>query len=209
MKRAECRLRNKPRPGSFQTMLEILEEPLVRENVSPISVRFYHEAGAAGMISEDVELLEGVIVKKMSKSPLHEFIVARLLRRLSEVLQPGIFAAKERPITTPDSEPEPDIAVIEGQEDDFFDHHPTTAQLVIEVAVTTLEIDRRKAAIYSRAGVGEYWIVDAENRTVELFRNPVVETGEYEQKSIFRDGERGDSRIISGFEIDLGALFDR
>ena len=115
-----------------KAMLEILEEPLVRENVSPISVRFYHEAGAAGMISEDVELLEGVIVKKRSKSPLHEFIVARLLRLLSEVLRPGIFAAKKRPITTADSEPEPDIAVIEGQEDDFFDHHPESALLVIE-----------------------------------------------------------------------------
>lgn len=190
-------------------MLEILEEPLVRENVSPISVRFYHEAGAAGMISEDVELLEGVIVKKMSKSPLHEFIVARLLRRLSEVLRPGIFAAKERPITTADSEPEPDIAVIDGQEDDFFDHHPESALLVIEVAVTTLEIDRRKAAIYARAGVQEYWIVDAENRTVEFYRGPLATKGEYEKKTVLRDADSGESHVIPEFVIELGALFER
>ena len=58
-----------------------------------------------------------------------------------------------------DSEPLPDVCVVAGNVSDFDHRHPSTAELVIEVAVTTAVADREKAAIYAEAGVKEYWIV--------------------------------------------------
>src|SRR5690606_37894729 len=123
-------------------------------------------ASELGWLDEDMELLEGFPVKKMSKSPLHENLVEELLERLRSVIGADRWASKERPIQCAASQPEPDIAVFAGRRDFRSPTHPTTAELVIEVAVNTLDKDRRKAAIYAGAAVGEYWIVDPASQTV-------------------------------------------
>ncbi|MFM8703180.1 MAG: Uma2 family endonuclease, partial [Planctomycetia bacterium] len=82
------------------------------------------------------------------------------------------FLRKEEPLTLADSEPEPDLAVVAGCPDDFRTAHPTTAALVVEVAIATLGIDRAKADVYAAAGIAEYWIVIPESRTVEIHRRP-------------------------------------
>jgi Uma2 family endonuclease len=75
----------------------------------------------------------------------------------------------------PDSEPEPDVAVVRGDARDFLADHPTTAALVVEVADASLELDRRlKARIYARAGISDYWIVNLIDRVVEVRRDPVT-----------------------------------
>ena len=72
------------------------------------------------------------------------------------------FVCKEDPLTLADSEPEPDLAVIDGKIKDYDYIRVTTARLVIEVSVSSLALDRAKAAIYAAAGIPEYWIVLAE-----------------------------------------------
>jgi Uma2 family endonuclease len=69
-----------------------------------------------------------------------------------------------------DSEPEPDVSIVPLG--DYEAEHPTTAVLVIEVSDTTLKKDRSKAAIYARARIGEYWIVNLGARTVEVYTSP-------------------------------------
>jgi Uma2 family endonuclease len=75
-------------------------------------------------------------------------------------------------VTTIDSEPEPDVMVVRGAAQDFRSAHPATAELVIEVADSSLEIDRVKALIYAQVDVKEYWIVCPEEKRVEIFRQP-------------------------------------
>jgi hypothetical protein len=79
---------------------------------------------------------------------------------------------QEQPIACKDSEPEPDIAVVAGTIEDFAQAHPTTATLIVEVSISTLERDREKAAIYAEAGVAEYWLVNPEDGWVEQFSAP-------------------------------------
>ncbi|MCA9193425.1 MAG: Uma2 family endonuclease [Planctomycetales bacterium] len=75
------------------------------------------------------------------------------------------------PITTQRSEPEPDLAIVCGTHNDYRQHHPTGAdcRLIIEVADTSLEKDRSKAAIYREAGVQEYWIININEKTLECY----------------------------------------
>ncbi len=153
-------------------MARILKGAALGKHVHPISVSFYHEAGNLGLIDEKVELLQGVLFDKMSKSPLHYAIFQRLLKMLNALNLEGYCVRSEGPITTSDSEPEPDLAICQGCEDDFFGSHPTTAELVIEVAIRSLEIDRKKADIYATAGVREYWIVIPKAKSIEVYSEP-------------------------------------
>lgn len=156
-------------------MTPLLELPTVRERMHRLSVTEYHRATAAGAVSKNVELLRGLIVTKMAKSPLHEFIAHRLLKLLMALMPRGFEVRHEAPITLHDSEPEPDLSIVAGHEEDWTADHPGQAQLVIEVAVTSTSVDETKAEMYAEAGIPEYWLVRAEERTVDVYREPTPE----------------------------------
>src|SRR5688572_29364106 len=128
----------------------------------PITRAEYQAMGDAGLFqNERVELIEGVIVRMAPRGGPHDTVI----ERLSELLLPRLvgrarvriqlaFAASEY------SEPEPDVAVVSRDEPRTTDH-PAHATLLIEVAASSLRFDRgTKAALYARAGVPEYWVVD-------------------------------------------------
>src|SRR6266511_3825783 len=140
-------------------MAAILEIPEVRQRVSPLSVEEYHRLGEFNGNGRRTELVRGIVIEKMSKSPLHRILASRLYNLLLARLPDGLSVWKEEPLTLVDSEPEPDISVVRGEEADFRDAHPTTAELVVEIAVTSAALDRANVSLYAEAGVKEYWIV--------------------------------------------------
>jgi Uma2 family endonuclease len=69
--------------------------------------------------------------------------------------------------------PEPDIAVVQGSHDDYLESHPQRPALVVEVAESSLRLDRRdKGSLYARARLADYWIVNVVDRVVEIYREP-------------------------------------
>ncbi|HEX5104791.1 MAG TPA: Uma2 family endonuclease, partial [Pirellulaceae bacterium] len=131
---------------------------------------------------DSVELLEGLIVKKMTKNPLHDSTIDYLNTVLSRQLPPGWFPRIQNVLRTEDSEPEPDVVIAIGDPTKFRRRHPTGEEvaLVIEVAESSLEQDWRKCRIYARAGVAEYWIVDLNAARLEVFKQPNRALGKYE-----------------------------
>ena len=72
-----------------------------------------------------------------------------------------------------ESEPEPDVAVVRGSAREYWDQHPSRPVLVVEVADSSIALDRElKASLYARAGVPEYWIVSIPDGVVEVHRQP-------------------------------------
>jgi Uma2 family endonuclease len=62
---------------------------------------------------------------------------------------------------------------VSGDALDYLDAHPTTAALIVEVADTSLALDRgRKASLYASAGITEYWILNLVDRQLEVLRDP-------------------------------------
>ncbi|MCG8586147.1 MAG: Uma2 family endonuclease, partial [Pirellulales bacterium] len=155
-------------------MLKILESPAVRDMAMPMSVEQYHRLSEAGIVPERTELLRGVIIEKMTKSPLHVYVVSRMFDWLSSAFEDdgGRHVRKEHPLTLSDSEVEPDVAVVVGSIADFRTAHPTTADFVAEVSVSSYSLDREKGAVYAAAGVPEYWIVIPEQRAIEIYTSP-------------------------------------
>jgi Uma2 family endonuclease len=112
----------------------------------------------AGILTEDdpVELLDGVLVRKMPKKRLHTFVTQKLLQWLSQRLPADYYTNAQEPVTLPTSEPEPDNSVIRGQLESFATRQPQAADAVlfVEVSETTLAQDRGpKKRIYARANI--------------------------------------------------------
>lgn len=158
--------------------VDVLAKDSVRNLVMPISVAQYHKLNASGLITDKTELIEGIILRKMTKSPLHTYILNRFYRFFADRLDTDYLLRKEDPLTLVSSEPEPDISIVRGRLEDFIGAHPRHAELVIEVAVASLELDREKAAIYASAGIPEYWIVIPADKTIERYIHP--STGRYQ-----------------------------
>src|SRR6266511_2488615 len=110
-------------------MAAILEIPEVRQRVSPLSVQEYHRLDEFNENGRRTELIRGIVIEKMSKSPLRCSIAQRLYYRIAALLPEGFVVRREDPLTLADSEPEPDVSVVRGAESDFFAAHPSTAEL--------------------------------------------------------------------------------
>jgi Uma2 family endonuclease len=140
------------------------------------SRREYDKMIDAGILGEDehVELVAGRIVEMSPEGPLHAGTIdlcAEILRRLFGA---DYTVRVQHPLVVdPDGEPEPDLAVVKGGPREHLADHPREAVLVVEVAESSLEYDRReKALLYARAGFPEYWIVNLRARAVEVHRDP-------------------------------------
>ncbi len=142
-----------------------------------ISVARYHEMIAAGMLTENdrLELLEGFMVEKMTVNPPHTFVTETLRDLLGSQIMEGFFVNAQQPITLEDSEPEPDVIIVKGVRRDFRARHPApeNVALVVEVADSTLLQDQTwKKRIYARAGIPVYWIVNLNERQIEVYAQP-------------------------------------
>ncbi|MDR7555981.1 MAG: Uma2 family endonuclease [Armatimonadota bacterium] len=125
-----------------------------------------------------VQLVQGEIVEMTPQSAAHAAAVELVQRALLRLVGPEQAVRVQMPLALgADSEPEPDLAVVAGDPRSRTAQHPTTAALVVEVADTTLEFDRtRKLALYARAMIPEYWIVNLVDRVLEVYRDPLEGT---------------------------------
>ena len=80
-------------------MSAILEIPEVRQRVSKLSVREYHDLHALEKTGRRTELIRRIVIDKMSKSPLRQALGQRLYDLIKSLLPPGFVARREAPLT--------------------------------------------------------------------------------------------------------------
>jgi Uma2 family endonuclease len=142
----------------------------------------YYKMAEAGVFQpgERVELIGGRIVTMSPQNSPH-FTAIRLAEdALRTLFGAGYDVRVQGPLdVSPSSQPEPDIAVVQGSIRDYANAHPTTALLVVEVAESSLSFDRgEKASLYASADIPEYWVVNLQDNRLEVYRDPVPTTGQ-------------------------------
>jgi Uma2 family endonuclease len=120
-----------------------------------------------------LELIEGELVEQMTQNSPHATGVRLIDKLLNRVFQEGYDVRSQLPLVLGESLPEPDVAVVVGSPRDYALEHPETAVMIVEVSDTTLLYDRTtKAGLYARAGIPEYWILNLNDRVLEIHRQP-------------------------------------
>jgi Uma2 family endonuclease len=129
---------------------------------------------AAGVFGDDdrFELIEGLLVEKMTKGRRHSRGSENCWRAIQSALPPGWHAEIEKPVRLPSrrSLPEPDVSVVRGSVDDYRDHDPgpPDVALVVEVSDATLAADRALAATYLGGDVPVSWLLNVRDRQLEV-----------------------------------------
>lgn len=190
------------------TPLPLLELAHARAHLRRMSVDEYHQRVEQGLIPDRCELLEGLIYQNMPKSPLHEQLALDIFHFFDRGLAGQQYIVhKEGPLTLNDSEPEPDVSVASGASPkDFLDAHPTTARLIVEVAVDAPEMDRAKTGVYAAAGVAEYCIVLAKERAIEVYTGPVPEKRAYSE--LIGYGIQDTVPVLQNLKLPVASLFN-
>ena len=142
-----------------------------------------------------IELIRGEIVDMAPIGIRHAACVARLTALLVRKAGDSAVVWSQNPFSIPGhSRPEPDVALLRWRDDYYASKGPTPddAVLIVEVSDTTLKYDRAvKGPLYGEAGIPEYWIINLQENTVEIYSNP--EGGVYKQ---MRHARRGDSLAL-------------
>jgi Uma2 family endonuclease len=126
-----------------------------------------------------VELLDGEVIEVPPMNNAHAVALGLAEDALRAAFGLGHWVRVQMPLDLSlTSEPQPDLAVVPGRPRDYS-QHPTAALLVVEVSDTSLAFDRgRKASLYAAARIGDYWIVNINERRLEIRRDPIPDAGE-------------------------------
>jgi Uma2 family endonuclease len=124
---------------------------------------------------DPIELLGGQLIVAEPQSEAHYTAVGLVEDALRVAFGPGWLIRTQGPIALDEeSEPEPDIAVAPGGRRDYSPEHPARPVLVVEVALSSLSLDRRhKGSLYARARLDDYWVLNLAARVLEIYREPV------------------------------------
>lgn len=152
----------------------------------------YDRAVEAGVFGPDdrMELIEGELVMMAPHGSRHATAIRLVNRVLTRVFGEDCIVQCQLPLAiADDSEPEPDVAVVEGEITDYRDAHPSAALLVVEVADDSLRRDRTvKRCLYARCGIPEYWIVSLPDASLEIHLHPAGD--DYRDVTVLRSGQK-------------------
>ena len=149
-----------------------------------MTVDEYERMAESGVLDDpQIELINGLLVKKMVKKPRHVSACELVAGALEAILPKGWYIREQNPLRIPDyNEPEPDLVIARGSRGRYATSHPgpDDVALVVEVADTSLGKDRgEKLLAYGGGGVPIYWIVNLVENQIEVYSEPDRNSGGY------------------------------
>ena len=155
---------------------------------------FYELTDRGAFDDVRVYLYHGQLIEVPTMGPRHATGIKRITVWLVRTLDPEFAVRVQIPFELPSETVFlPDGAVV-SLADDARLPHPNRATFVIEVADSSVEIDRDKAFEYAAALVPDYWLMNMRDREVEVFRDPVADPTtptkfRYASRRVYREGE--------------------
>lgn len=167
---------------------------------------------SVGLNLSGYELIEGDLINKMGKNWPHVTAAALMHRWLVSIFG-SLLALQEAPIDVsaldnPTSEPQPDLIVLNREVTLFGTSKPKPddLQLVVEISDSTLAFDKGvKAALYARASIAEYWVLDVSGRTLTVHREP--REGFYASIAVYAEDESVAPLAAPEHEFAVAAAF--
>jgi Uma2 family endonuclease len=178
-----------------------------------ISVEEYYRMAETGVLEPDarVELLDGEIIDMSPIGPFHGGVTKSLNRIFSSGARDRWIVAVQDPVRLDDhSEPQPDLMLLKPSLDSYRKRHPRPDEvfLLVEISDTSLEKDlEKKLPACARAGIAEVWIVNLNELTIEVYRQPHF--AGYATKTILRAGDKASPQLFPDVTVDVAELLKR
>lgn len=152
----------------------------------------YHRMIESGLLNDKrVELIRGEIVEMPPEGESHAYFSSEAGDYLTQRLGERAMVRQAKPITLPNqSEPEPDVAIVQRLGSEYFRHHPYPENIfwLIEYSNTSLDKDLKiKTQVHAEVNIAEYWVVDIKKRTLIVFREP--QAGQYTSQRSYTEGQ--------------------
>lgn len=138
---------------------------------------FHAICGEPAFENKKLILVDGEILEIPNPNPPHDTSLLLTQALLQIVFGTGFCVRGQMALVLGlSTDPMPDLAVVKGSPRDYSTVQPRTAELVVEIADSSLTYDTRdKANLYAAGGVPEYWVVDLVNRQLHIFRDPMID----------------------------------
>jgi Uma2 family endonuclease len=156
------------------------------------SIEDYHQMIAAGILTgRAVELLNGEIVEMAPEGEAHAYSSDEAGEYLTYLFGDRAKVRQSKPITLlqSNSEPEPDIAIVQRLGRNYREHHPYPENIfwVVEYSDSSLDKDLKvKTKTYAAEGIQEYWVINLQTMQLIVFRSPTNEG--YQSQETFSQG---------------------
>lgn len=164
----------------------------------------FNRMAEAGVLDSErrLELVEGEIYLLSPQNRAHGLIISHLNQLLVAEFASTHYVRVQLPLSLEEhSEPEPDFALCTKEATLSAARHPSSADLVLEVADSSLSFDReQKARVYARAGIPNYVVVNVSERCLEVFQKPKADR--FETTYVLRGDEE---TRFDGLEFRLNA----
>lgn len=171
----------------------------------------YYKMAEVGILAPEdrVELIHGEIIQMSPIKSFHSSIVDALHELLVLLLHGKAIVKSQNPLSIDGySEPEPDLIIAQYYDHKYRHQHPKPEDVyfLIEVADTTLQKDRKvKLPLYAEAGIGEVWIVNLKNSSLEMYTKPLEDT--YQECRILKVGDILYFEAL-GLALEVGQIFE-
>jgi Uma2 family endonuclease len=170
----------------------------------------YHQAIDAGLFDDQpIELLRGELIVMPPEREPHAYYNSEAGDYLRALLGSRAKIREAHPITLPnDSEPVPDLAIVQPLGAVYLEHHPYPRDIfwLVEFSKATLSYNLTvKRSIYAEAGIPEYWVVNLNDNELKVFRD--LENGTYTTEETYTTGTIA-PRAFADVEISVQRLMN-
>jgi len=175
----------------------------------------YHHLEEMEFFNGDrTELIRGEILSMAAKGTKHTVCCSNFLRELATLINGRAVLRCQDPIfLPPNSEPEPDFAIVRDRDDNYLTGHPTPDDilLVIEISDSSLNYDRDvKGAMYAESGIENYWIFNLLDNRLEAYSEPYCDVqgnGTYAQRKYVLSHQAIALPSFDNLAIELNKIF--
>lgn len=176
----------------------------------------YHRLIELGFFAENdrFELIKGEIIQMVAKGTPHCVCNTRLNRELFQLIAGKATLRSQEPIIISDnSEPEPDLVIVQNRPDDYLKEHPYPSDilLLIEISDSSLKYDQEtKLSIYAEAGISHYWIFNLIDKFLECYSDAYQASQDkfgYRRKLILLPNESINLPCFPDLVLDLSKIF--
>jgi len=177
------------------------------------TVQEYYRMAETGLLHPDarVELLDGRNLDRSPSGPFHGGVTTFLNALFTTAARGRWLTAVQNPLRLDDhSEPQPDLVLVRPAPDYYRRRHPAAEDvfLLVEVSDTSWATDvEDKVPAYGRAGIPEVWIVNLNDQTIEVYREPHF-TG-YASKTVVAAGGQASPARFPDVKVDVAELLRR